>query len=231
MEKLTKTAWDKAFKKEGKIFVEPQEDMPRIVKFFKESGVRRVLDLGCGSGRHLVYLAKHGFEVYGIDIAKHGIEIAEDWLKKERLKAYLEVDDIYDKLPYNDNFFDAVISTQALYHGKIEDIQRLIKEIERILRPEGLIFITFLKRLSKKDIPKEKLYGIKFIAPRTYTILGGPDQRMPHYIFNKKILREEFKNFKTLDLWIDSRSHYYCLLGRLKKKVWLNNYGLYQISR
>jgi len=60
--KLDKKAWDKAFKKEGKIFTKPQEDMPKIVKLFKKSGVKKVLDLGCGSGRHVVYLAKNGLK-------------------------------------------------------------------------------------------------------------------------------------------------------------------------
>jgi hypothetical protein len=44
--KLDKKAWDKAFKKEGKIFTKPQEDMPRIVKLSKKNGVKRVFRLG-----------------------------------------------------------------------------------------------------------------------------------------------------------------------------------------
>jgi 2-polyprenyl-3-methyl-5-hydroxy-6-metoxy-1,4-benzoquinol methylase len=93
--KLDKKAWDKAFTKEGKTFINPQEDMLKIVKFFKKNGVKRVLDLGCGSERRIVYLAKNGFEVYGIDIAKSGIKIAKEWLKEEKLKANLKVGDIY----------------------------------------------------------------------------------------------------------------------------------------
>ena len=224
MEKLNKKTWDKAFKKEGKIFVAPQEDMPRIVEFLKKAGVKKVLDLGCGSGRHLVYLAKHGFEVYGIDIAKHGIEIAEDWLKRERLKAYLEIDDVYNRLPYNDNFFDAVISTQTLYHGKIEDIQRLIKEIERILKPKGLIFVTVRKRKFKKFWPKSKIierYGkqttkYKVIGPRTYIPIEKGEKGLIHYLFNKKIIKQEFKNFKIYDIWVESKGKHYCLLAELK---------------
>lgn len=215
MEKLNKKAWDRTFKEKGKIFVKPQEDMPRVTKLFKKAGAKKVLDLGCGTGRHLVYLAKQSFDVYGIDIAKHGIKIAKDWLKKEGLKANLKIGDIYKKLPYKDNFFDAIISIRTLHHGKIKDIRKLIKEMERILKPGGLIFITVLKRIPKKEIPKDKLYGIKYIAPRTYIILGGPDKGTPHYIFNKKILRKEFKNFKVIDLWIDSEN-YYCLLSQLK---------------
>jgi len=215
--KFTKLGWDRVFKKEGKIFIRPHKDMARIIKFFKKQGVRKVLDLGCGSGRHTVYLSKRGFNVYGLDIAIHGIKITKDWLKKEGLKADLKVSDIYKKLPYKDNFFDAMVSIKTLHHGKIKDIRKLIKEIKRILKPEGLIFITGHRKPPKKKIPKEKLYGIKYIAPRTYATLAGPEKGMPHYIFNKKILKKEFSDFKILDLWIDDKGDY-CLLGKLKNR-------------
>jgi ubiquinone/menaquinone biosynthesis C-methylase UbiE len=215
MQRLKKSVWGDRFKKEGIIFLKPQEDMSKIVKLFKNYKVKRVLDLGCGSGRHLVYLAKHGFDVCGIDIAESGIKIAKKWLRKEGLKADLKVGDIYKRLPYEDDFFDAIICIRTLNHGKIEWIKKCIREMERILKPNGLIFVTVHKHLPKRLIPKEKLYGIKWIAPRTYVILGGPERGMPHYRFNKKILLKEFKNFKILDFWIDSEN-FYCLIGQLK---------------
>jgi len=216
MPKLTKLGWDRIFKKEGKIFVRPHKDMARIVKFFKKQDVRKVLDLGCGSRRHTVYLSKRGFNIYGLDIAKHGIKIAKNWLNKESLKANFKDSDIYEKLPYEDNFFDAIISIKTLHHGKIGDIRKLIKEMKRILKPRGLIFITGHRKPPKKKIPKEKLFGVKYIAPRTYATLAGPEKGMPHYFFNKKILKKEFRDFEIIDLWIDDKDDY-CLLGKLKK--------------
>jgi len=215
--KLNKKAWDVAFKKMGKVFTAPQEDMPKIVKLFKENNVKKILDLGCGSGRHTVYLAKHGFDVYGFDISEHGIKILMKWLKKEKLKASLKVGDIYKKLPYRNNFFDAIVSVRTLHHGKLEWIKNLVKEMKRILKPNGFVFITVRKHVPKKYIPKEKLYGIKYIAPRTYIILGGPEKDLPHYQFNKNILREIFDDFKIFNLWVDSES-FYSLFGQLKNK-------------
>src|SRR4030042_3269979 len=118
--------WDKIFKWHGGIFMKPQEDMTKILKLVKKKGVRKVLDLGCGSGRHTVYLAKYGFDVYGVDIAPKGIKMTRDWLRREKLKAKLIIGDIYKKLPYEDNFFDAVISTQTLHHNRIGNIRKLI---------------------------------------------------------------------------------------------------------
>ena len=208
--------WDKIFKQRGKVFTKPQEDLPRIVKLFKKKNVKKILDLGCGSGRHIVYLAKRSFEVYGIDIASKGIKITKDWLKREKLKANLRVSNIYKKLPYPNNFFDALVSTQALHHNKISNIRKLIKEIERVLKPGGLIFITVSKRGSKKDIPKEKLWKLKFIAPRTFIPLSHDEKGLIHYWFNKRLLRKEFKNFKIHDIWIESEGRHYCLFGEFK---------------
>ncbi|MFQ6618550.1 MAG: class I SAM-dependent methyltransferase, partial [Fidelibacterota bacterium] len=81
-----------------------------------------------------------------------------------------------------------IISIAALHHGKIGDIRKLIKEMKRVLKPHGLIFVTLHKKLPKKKIPKEKLYGIKYIAPRTYVILGGPEKGGIHYNFNQSAL-------------------------------------------
>lgn len=209
--------WNRIFKEQGKVFLKPQEDISRIVKLFTKKGVKKILDLGCGSGRHTVYLAKHGFEVYGIDIAPKGIKITKDWLKKEKSKANLKVGNVYKKLPYANNFFDALISTQTLHHNTINNIRKLIKEIERVLRANGLIFITVSRKGSKKEIPKEKLWKMKFIAPRTFVPLSHDEKGLFHYWFNKKLLRKEFKNFKIYDIWVDSKKRYYCLLAELKK--------------
>jgi len=208
--------WNKIFKKSGKVFTKVQKDMPKIIKLFKKHNVKRVLDLGCGSGRHTVYLVKRGFNVYGLDIAKEGIKIAKDWFKKENLKAHFKIGDIYKKLPYKDNFFDAIISIQTLHHGRIGEIRKLIKEMERILKPKGLIFVTVSRKGSKKKIPKEKLWKIKFIAPRTFVPLSHDEKGLVHYWFNKKLLRKEFKHFKIYDIWADFEGRYYCLFGELK---------------
>jgi ubiquinone/menaquinone biosynthesis C-methylase UbiE len=217
MIKWDKKAWDRIFKKEGNPFTIFHKDMTKIVKFFKRKNVKRVLDLGCGTGRHLVYLAKHSFDVYGIDISKHGIEIAKKWLKKENLKVHLKIGDIYKRLPYKDDFFDAIVSIKTIHHGKIASIRKLIKEMERVLKPKGLIFITVTKRKPKKEIPKEKLWKIRFIAPRTFIPLTGDEKGLIHFWFNKKLLRKEFRNFKIYNIWVDPEAHY-ALLGELKKK-------------
>ncbi len=142
--------WERIYKERGTFFLEPDERMPEIAGTFKKKGVKRVLDLGCGSGRHLVYLSRKGFDVYGIDSSLTGIGLARKWLKKERLKAHLKNQDIYQKLPYKNRSFDAIISTQVLHHNYSHNIKRLITEMERVLDDNGILFFTVPKFRRKR---------------------------------------------------------------------------------
>ena len=69
--------WDNIFSEKGKVFTEPHQDMDKITKLFEEKGVRKILDIGSGTGRHLLYFLKKGFEVYGMDASPKGISIAK----------------------------------------------------------------------------------------------------------------------------------------------------------
>ena len=60
-------AWDGIFAQQGRVFTGPHEDMPRIVQLLRDRDASTVLDLGSGTGRHVVYLAKNGFSVFGLD--------------------------------------------------------------------------------------------------------------------------------------------------------------------
>ncbi len=216
--------WNKIFRKYGKVFLEPEEDMESVANVFKKHGIRKILDLGCGTGRHVIFFTKNGFKVYGIDIAEQGIKIAKEWLKKEKLQAELRVGSIYKKLPYRNNLFDAVISTNTIHHEKIENIRKAILEIERVLKTRGLIFITVRKRKFKKLYPKYSIierYGqqktkCKVIDSRTYVPVEGGEKGLIHYLFNKKLIRKEFKSFKILNIWVNSNKRRYCFLGELK---------------
>jgi len=169
-------------------------------------------------------LAKKGFKVYGFDIFAEGIKLTRNWLRENNLKANLKIGSIYKKLPYKDNFFDAVISINTIHHARIGSIRKAIQEIERVLKPEGLIFINLRKRKFKKQWQKSKIIerfkkqktAYKVIEPRTYVPIEGGEKGLIHYLFNKKLLRKEFKNFKIYDIWVDSLKRHYCLLGRLK---------------
>jgi len=149
--------------------------------------VRKVLGLGSGGGRNLIFLAKKGFEVYGIDFSKMGLKLTEEKLKKKNLKAKLKLGDIFKKLPYKKNFFNALISIRVIHHQKFEKIKKLIREIERILKPGAYVFGTILEK----------------------------EKGLFHFHFERKTLKKLLKNFKILKIWKDSEN-YLVFLAKLK---------------
>lgn len=184
--------WQQIFKREGRVFQEPHKDIPQFIEILRQIGANNVLDLGCGTGRHTIALARSGFRVCGIDISEEGIRQTEEWLRQESLEAALKVRDIYKRLPYKEDFFDGVISTAVLHHARVSKIKKLIREIERVMKPGGVLIV---------EVPKEKdPQTHKETEPGTFVPLVGPEKGLPHHVFTEEELKEFFHNFEILDI-------------------------------
>ena len=195
--------WDDVFAKKGKYFTEPHPDIERLANLFRKKGVQRILDLGCGTGRHLLFLLKRGFEVYGLDGSPNGLEIAKNWLTEENLSSELTCQKIEHKFPYKDGFFDAVISIQVIHHNLMKDIMFTVKEIERILKPEGFIFLT-VPLLQGFYVQKQKM---KKVEIRTYIPLEGQEKGLPHHFFTVAEIKRSFSAFNLSEIYIDETNH------------------------
>ena len=195
--------WDTIFRDKGSVFTEPHEDVPKIARLLKARAAPTVLDLGCGSGRHVVYFAQQGFSVFGVDHSPAGIALTQQWLGQEGLSATLHVHDITEPLTFEDASFDAVISTQVIHHATLAAIKGIIREIERVLKEQGLVFIT---------VPSLRNQGTRFeeVEPNTFVPLDGAEKGLPHHYFTPEELREVFGGFDVLDIHLDAVNHY-CL--------------------
>lgn len=94
----------------------------------------RLLDVGCGTGIVMKMVGRYG-EVYGLDFSKEAITFC----KKRGLKNLKKGS--ADNLPYKDGFFDAVTILDVLSSRWVKD-QNAVKEIFRVLKKGGRIFIT-----------------------------------------------------------------------------------------
>jgi SAM-dependent methyltransferase len=107
-----------------------------------------VLEVGCGTGSNIWYLAREGFQVYGIDGSAVAIEYSRNILMREGLQANLRIGDVM-KLPYEDNFFDAVFDIECIYANSMKDSRTILQEIKRVLKIEGQFFSqTFMTGMS-----------------------------------------------------------------------------------
>ncbi len=197
-------SWNAIFGEKGKVFTKPHRDMEDIVNLLKERNAKRILDLGCGTGRHLIYFANQGFEVYGLDAAINAIEIARKWVAENNLNCNLMIHRMEEKFPYEDSFFDAVISIQVIHHNKIKEIKFTIREIKRVLKPNGLIFITVpISKLSSKNNHP----NFEKIEKGTYLPLSGPEKGLLHHFFTEREIYKFFKGFDIKKIYLDRTKH------------------------
>jgi tellurite methyltransferase len=104
---------------------------------------RKILDVGCGGGRNLIYFLRNGYEVYGIDPNAGAIEAVKGLAEKlsptnaqEAFKVATAED-----LPFKDEYFDLVISSAVLHFAKNEaHFEMMLKSMWRVLKPGGYFF-------------------------------------------------------------------------------------------
>ena len=195
--------WDGIFAKDGRVFLHPHPDLPGLLPALKAQDSRRLLDLGCGTGRHLVYLAQRGFQVVGLDGSPHALHSTQSWFAELGLHASLLLHELTEPLPFPAASFDALVSTQVIHHARLAAVQAVIDEIHRLLKPGGLVYVTVAA-------PKEGRFNSIEIEPRTYLPLGGPEKGLLHHLFTEDELRQCFYRFQVSDVHLDDTNHY-CL--------------------
>jgi SAM-dependent methyltransferase len=93
----------------------------------------RVLDLGCGPGNLLDYLAPHG-EVYGSDFSSDALRFCSERGYRRLFRAD------FHSLPIQAESFDLITCIDVIEH--LEDDRRALGELRRILRPAGVLVIS-----------------------------------------------------------------------------------------
>jgi SAM-dependent methyltransferase len=138
-------AWDQIFgsKEWGKY---PPEHVIRFVagNFYRVANRDDVhlLEIGCGPGANIWFMAREGFTAAGIDGSAIAIEQAQQRLAREGLSADLRAGD-YATLPWPDASFDGVVENVSLYCNPWMYIQRALAEVRRVLKPGAPLLSSF----------------------------------------------------------------------------------------
>lgn len=109
----------------------------RLAEHYGLKSGGKVLDVGCGMA-HLLYeltLAVPGIQVKGLDISEYAVTHA-----KEEVRDCVQIGEA-QKLPFQDNEFDLVISLAALHNLKIFDLKNAVREIERVSGKNSYIMV------------------------------------------------------------------------------------------
>ncbi|MGY5876850.1 MAG: class I SAM-dependent methyltransferase [Candidatus Thorarchaeota archaeon] len=103
-----------------------------------------ILDCGAGGGRPpLGLFAEWGYRCYGIDISEDAINAAKQFASKYNLEMDMRVGD-FRNIPFDDESFSYVYTQNSVGHLSKKDVEIAIREMKRVLRPGGLLFIDFM---------------------------------------------------------------------------------------
>lgn len=106
-----------------------------------ENNEIKILELGCGTGNNIWFLAREDFQAYGIDGSRSAVEYANNHLRVDGLSANLEVGD-FTRLPYDDNFFDLVIDRASITCCGFSAATKTVQEVRRCLKQGGKFFFN-----------------------------------------------------------------------------------------
>lgn len=148
----------------------------KILHEFKNKPSLKILEFGCGDGLTAGMINLLGHQVSLTDM--------EDW-RDDKLKQILpfHLGKIEDGLPYKEEYFDFIYSYNTFEH--VEDPQRVISEIKRILQPDGLLYLDFGP-----------------IYPSAWGLHAYRSLRMPYaqYLFSESFIIQKLDELGIYDL-------------------------------
>jgi tellurite methyltransferase len=167
---------------------------PTVVELVESLSPRdspRVLDLGCGLGRHAVAFAAAGFHVTATDASREAVSHLEEWAGDLGLAVCTRVCDASETgLPAAS--FDIVLSYNVIYHGYREQFAGAIAHARDLLKPQGLFFFTCPSGEDGK-------YGAGAqLAPHTFACDTSLVPGDIHYFSSEDDLDELLDGFTTL---------------------------------
>jgi SAM-dependent methyltransferase len=155
-----KSRWEESYRdKENHLFY-PEEEVIRFVSRYVRRRVGleefkdlhdfgrkpRVLALGCGIGRHVVFAHDMELDGYGIDLSEEAVRFARNWVNKRGLSNPQEriIQGSVEDLPWSDGFFDVVISHGVLDSMPFETACSAVEEVHRVLQTGGLFYCDLI---------------------------------------------------------------------------------------
>lgn len=141
----------------------------------------RILDVGCGHGRHSLELARRGLRVAGVDLSPRSLEHARAAAVAEGLEADFERRDMRE-LDF-DGEFDAVVNLFAAfgYFDDDADDERVVRGVARALRPGGRFLIETLNLLGLVPRYRDRTWeethaGATLLAEHRFDVLRGRNE-------------------------------------------------------
>ncbi|MFV2034199.1 MAG: class I SAM-dependent methyltransferase [Halocynthiibacter sp.] len=150
--------WDDSYGRRENTLFYPQEDVIRFVSKYLRRKVGPdtydrdfatppvVLDLGCGAGRHLLYLYENGFSPIGVELSETACAQARALLSARNVpeNAVRIIHGSAADLPLDDGSVDHAISVSAIDSMPTNAAVAAVREVHRVLKPGGLFCVDLI---------------------------------------------------------------------------------------
>lgn len=138
-------AWEEIFSTREWGKYPPEELIRFVARNYYSAPSRdqvRLLELGCGTGANIWFMAREGFAAHGVDGSVSAVQKAAKRLQDENLKAELQVGDIaHAKSLFASSVpFDAIVDVCCLQHNRLQIVDQVIADCWEILKPGGKFF-------------------------------------------------------------------------------------------
>jgi SAM-dependent methyltransferase len=204
--------WDQISEPE---WSEPAQDVYYLAARWQRDHRTRLLDLGCGIGRHSIFFAEQRFSVDAYDLSESGIAALGKTAHERNLSIRARVGDMLT-LPYASESFDCVLSFHVIYHTNKAGIERVISEIDRVLVRGGEVYLTF-NSLSNPIFSDPQH---RRIDKNTIVKTDGIEVGVPHYGVDEPEIRRLMSSFEFIrlthveEIWGDYHSWHYFVLAK-----------------
>lgn len=155
---------------------------------------QRALDIGCGPGRHLVWLAERGWRVTGLDWSKQALTDARAALRDRGLSGELVEGDIRTPPELGDPFRLAV-ATRVFHHGLYGDYERALRSLRQLLAAPGYAVLS----LPSAALIPLTLAG-EWVEERTFVPAEGDETGVPHHFFTAGEVRQSAAEFSSVEI-------------------------------
>lgn len=172
--------------------LKPVDNCIYLAAKWRELGYVDLLDLGTGLGRHAIYFSKQGFSVNAMDISDYAIQYLKTWAAKENLLLKAEVGTMLS-LHYPNQAFDCIFAYHVISHTDSVGMKKIIAEIERVLKPNGEVYLSFCSKESTEYIENK---SNKF-DKNTLISCDELEKGIPHFYADLNDIKELLVNFEV----------------------------------
>ena len=169
----------------------------------------KILDVGCGGGRNLIYFLQNGFDVHAVDPNPEAVETIRNLAKT--LAPLIPPGNFKvaaaEKLPFDDKYFDLVISSAVLHFAKSElDFENMLHSMWRVLKPGGYLFARLASDIGLEGPVLPTGHG-RYLLPDGSERFLVNEQMLLHYTrvlnahLHEPIKTTNVQNMRCMTTW------------------------------